>query len=393
MRRQTHIVTRCGPRFKAGLAGLALALAAPSGLAQSQPPAPVVAPAVQAAPAAATPAPATAKPLQTFDSVLNPTAGEQAKRQQQQPGNNAPVWREVRSEKAHYTTDRGPEAGVLIQSGGETWRQRRNNQLIPIGGVLFAGVFGLCLMFYAWKGTIPLKSQPTGRKMARFTLFERTIHWTVAISFSVLAISGLVMLFGKHVLLPIIGHTLFAWLTILLKNLHNFVGPVFSLAVVVLFFTFLKNNWPKLHDFTWLAKGGGLVTGAHIPSDKFNAGEKVWFWMGALVLGLIVSVSGLILDFPNFEQTRATMQLTSVIHIIATVLFMSMALGHIYMGTIGMAGAFDAMKTGYVDEAWAKEHHEYWYEQMKKSGGAIPASQSSGGPVPAAAPQAKEKSA
>ena len=393
MRRQTHIVTRCGPRFMAGLAGLALALAAPGGLAQSQPPAPVVAPAAQAASAAATPAPATAKPLQTFDSVLNPTAGEQAKRQQQQPGNNAPVWREVRSEKAHYTTDRGPEAGVLIQSGGETWRQRRNNQLIPIGGVLFAGVFGLCLMFYAWKGTIPLKSQPTGRKMARFTLFERTIHWTVAISFSVLAISGLVMLFGKHVLLPIIGHTLFAWLTILLKNLHNFVGPVFSLAVVVLFFTFLKNNWPKLHDFTWLAKGGGLATGAHIPSDKFNAGEKVWFWMGALVLGLIVSVSGLILDFPNFEQTRATMQLTSVVHIIATVLFMSMALGHIYMGTIGMAGAFDAMKTGYVDEAWAKEHHEYWYEQMKKSGGAIPASQSSGGPVPAAAPQAKEKSA
>ena len=388
-----HIVTRCGPRFMVGLAGLALALAAPSGLAQSQPPAPVVAPAAHAAPAAATPAPATAKPLQTFDSVLNPTAGEQAKRQQQQPGNNAPVWREVRSEKAHYTTDRGPEAGVLIQSGGETWRQRRNNQLIPIGGVLFAGVFGLCLMFYAWKGTIPLKSQPTGRKMARFTLFERTIHWTVAISFSVLAISGLVMLFGKHVLLPIIGHTLFAWLTILLKNLHNFVGPVFSLAVVVLFFTFLKNNWPKLHDFTWLAKGGGLVTGAHIPSDKFNAGEKVWFWMGALVLGLIVSVSGLILDFPNFEQTRATMQLTSVIHIIATVLFMSMALGHIYMGTIGMAGAFDAMKTGSVDEAWAKEHHEYWYEQMKKSGGTIPASQSSGGPVPAAAPQAKEKSA
>ena len=201
------------------------------------------------------------------------------------------------------------------------------------------------------------------------------------------------MLFGKHVLLPVIGHTLFAWLTILLKNLHNFVGPVFALAVVALFFTFLKNNWPKLHDFNWLVKGGGLATAAHIPSDKLNAGEKIWFWMGALVLGLIVSVTGLILDFPNFEQTRATMQLTSVIHIIATVLFMSMALGHIYMGTIGMAGAFDAMKTGYVDEAWAKEHHEYWYEQMKKSGGAIPASQSSGGPVPAAAAQAKEKSA
>ena len=362
---------------------LALALFASISPAQNQP-----APAAPAAPAAQ---PAKSQP--TFDSVLNPNAGEQARRQQQQPGNNSPVWREVRSEKAHTTTDRGPEAGVLIQSGGETWRQRRNNQLIPLGGALFAGVFGLCLMFYAWKGTINLKAQPIGRKMQRFTPYERAIHWTVAISFSILAISGLVMLFGKHVLLPVIGHTLFAWLTILLKNLHNFVGPVFSLAVVVLFFTFLKHNWPKLHDFTWLAKGGGLASGAHIPSDKFNAGEKVWFWAGALVLGLIASASGLVLDFPNFEQTRATMQLTSVIHVIATVLFMSMALGHIYMGTIGMAGAFDAMKTGYVDEAWAKEHHEYWYEQMKKTGSAIPASQTSGGPVPAAAPQAKEKSA
>ena len=365
-------------------AALALALAASAGLAQNQP----------AAPAQASPAAQPAKPQQNFDSVLNPNAAEQVKRQQQQPGNNSPVWKEIRSEKSFYTTAQGPEAGVLIQSGGETWRQRRNNQLIPFGGALFAGVFGLCVLFYAWKGTINLKAQPTGRKMPRFTPFERTIHWTVAISFSILAISGLVMLFGKHVLLPIIGHTLFAWLTILLKNLHNFIGPLFSVAVVILFFTFLKNNWPKLYDITWLVKGGGLATGAHIPSDKFNAGEKVWFWAGALVLGLIVSVTGLVLDFPNFEQTRATMQLASVIHIVATVLFMSMALGHIYMGTIGMAGAFDAMKTGYVDEAWAKEHHEYWYEEMKKSGAAPAAPGSSaGGPAPAAAPQAKEKSA
>ena len=172
---------------------LALALFASISWAQNQP-----APAAPAAPAAQ-----PAKPQQTFESVLNPNAGEQARRQQQQPGNNSPVWKDIRSEKSFYTTAQGPEAGVLIQSGGETWRQRRNNQLIPIGGALFAGVFGLCVLFYAWKGTINLKAQPTGRKMARFTPFERTIHWTVAISFSVLAISGLVMLFGKHVLLPI----------------------------------------------------------------------------------------------------------------------------------------------------------------------------------------------
>lgn len=377
------------------LSGMALAQTQPAAPAANQAatatPPPPAAPAAAAAPA--TTAPATTTPgkaaVQTFDSVLNPNAAEQAKRQSVQPGNNAPVWRDVRSEKSHYTTDRGVDAGVLIQSGGETWRQRRNNQMIPIGGAIFLGVLGLCALFYFWKGTIRLKATPTGRKLPRFSLFERTVHWTVAITFSTLAISGLVMMFGKYVLLPIIGHTLFAWLTIILKTLHNFVGPVFAIAIVVLFFTFLKDNWPKLYDFTWLAKGGGLVSGEHIASDRFNAGEKVWFWFGLLGFGVIVSASGFVLDFPNFEQSRATMQLANVVHVISTVLMMSMALGHIYMGTVGMEGAFNAMKTGYVDEAWAKEHHEYWFNQVKQS--AAEPSAAPGGPIPAAAPQAKEK--
>ncbi len=357
--------------------------AAPAAAASA---APVSAPAPAAAPVAASQA-----AQQTFDSVLNPNAAAQAKRQREQPGNNAPVWADVRSEKPHYTTDRGVDAGVLIQSGGETWRQRRNNQLIPLGAAIFLGVLGLCALFYWRKGTIKLKAAPTGRKIARFNLFERTVHWTVAISFSVLAISGLVMLFGKHVLLPVIGHTLFAWLSVLLKTLHNFVGPLFAVAIVVLFVTFLKDNWPKLHDLTWLAKGGGLASGEHVPSDRFNAGEKVWFWFGLLVFGVIVSASGLVLDFPNFEQSRAVMQLANIVHVIATVLMMSMALGHIYMATIGMEGAFNAMKTGYVDEAWAKEHHEYWYNQVKQSAGQTAGqSGASGGPIPATAPQAKE---
>ena len=357
------------------VAAAALALAAVG--AQAQAPAPAS-------------APAQSSSKQTFESALNPNAGEQARRQQVQPGNNQPVWKDVRSEKSFYTTAQGVEAGVLIQSGGETWRQRRNNQLIPIGGAIFAGVLGLCILFYLWKGTIKLRTAETGRKLRRFTGLERSVHWTVAISFSILAVSGLVMLFGKQVLLPVIGYQLFAWLTIVLKNLHNFIGPVFALAIIVMFFTFLKHNWPKLHDFTWLAKGGGLTSGAHIPSDKFNAGEKVWFWFGVLVFGVIASASGLVLDFPNFSQTRADMQLANVVHVVSTVLMMSMALGHIYMGTLGMKGAFGAMKTGYVDEAWAKEHHEYWYDEQKRAAPGS-ASTSGAGPVPVGAPQAKEQ--
>ena len=350
-------------------------------------PPPAAPAAAQAQAGAGSPAP---QATQTFDSALFPAAGEAARRQRTQPGNNAPVWREVRSGESHYTSIPGREVGVLIQSGGETWRERRNNQIIPAGGWLFLGVLAACILFYLWRGTIELHAPETGRKMQRFTPFERTLHWTVAITFSILAISGLTMGFGKLVLLPIIGHTLFASLTIVLKTLHNFTGPVFSVAIVIMFFTFIRDNWPKSYDLTWILKGGGLASGVHIPSDKFNAGEKLWFWGGVLFLGVLVSLSGFVLDFPNFDQTRATMQLANVVHLIATVLMMTAGLGHIYMGTVGMAGAFNAMKTGYVDEAWAKEHHEYWYNKMKGKSAQPPRQPASGGPLPMAAPQAPQ---
>jgi formate dehydrogenase subunit gamma len=173
------------------------------------------------------------------------------------------------------------------------------------------------------------------------------------------------MLFGKAVLLPLIGYTLFSWLAILGKNLHNFAGPLFSVCVLMLLFNFVRDNFPGAGDWQWIRHFGGLLSKHEPPSGRFNAGEKVWFWGGACVLGIIVSASGFVLDFPNFDQTRQTMQIAHVIHSIGAILFMLGAMGHIYMGTLGMAGAYDAMRTGYVDEEWAREHHAYWYNDVK----------------------------
>ena len=169
-------------------------------------------------------------------------------------------------------------------------------------------------------------------------------------------------------------------MAILAKNVHNFVGPVFAFCTVLMFVTFVKDNFPKAHDFKWFAKFGGLISGEHVPSDRFNAGEKVWFWLGVTAMGIVVSVTGFILNFPNFEQGRELMQQANVIHAIAAVLFLTMALSHIYLGTIGVEGAYEAMRTGYVDEIWAKEHHDYWYQeaiaQNKGGGAASPAAAS-----------------
>lgn len=299
---------------------------------------------------------------------------EQAARQQVQPGNNAPVWRDVRGGDNPYQTTqvRGIETSVLMQPAGETWRQLRNGVITVYGGWLIVAVMALIGMFYWWRGPITLHGKPTGRMLLRFGSWDRMVHWAVAISFVLLAVTGIIILFGKHILLPIFGYTLFAWLAILAKNIHNFVGPVFAFCTILMFVTFVKDNLPKLHDIQWIARAGGLFTGKHVASGRFNAGEKAWFWGGVTLLGIVVSITGFVLNFPNFEQGRELMQQANVIHAIVAVLFMSLSLGHIYIGTIGTEGAYEAMRTGYVDETWAKEHHEFWYQETvanNKSGG------------------------
>ncbi len=312
------------------------------------------------------------------------TNGERA---QVQPGNNAPMWRSVGSGVTGYSSlpkSQAPEAGNLIQpfvqypgsmltSAGEAWRQVRNHWIIPYGGALLLIALGAVGLFYWRKGTLQLHGAETGRKIERFTAFERSAHWANAIAFVILAVSGIVMAFGKYFLHPIIGGTLFGWLTYVLKNLHNFAGPVFAVSLVVVILTFIKDNLPRKEDITWLIKGGGLLSSHEVPSHRFNAGEKVLFWGGVFLLGLIVVGSGLVLDklVPGLEYLRGDMQIAHMIHAVATVLMMAMFIGHIYMGTVGMAGAYDAMKTGYVDETWAKEHHELWYDDIKA--GKIPA--------------------
>jgi formate dehydrogenase subunit gamma len=303
----------------------------------------------------------------------NSSAAAQAQRQAAQPFNNAPVWREVRSGAPQTTTVVGRETNVLIQAQGQTWRTLRNSDISVFGGWALVALFLVIATFYWVKGTLALHEPPTGRVIERFTPVDRMTHWATAITFGILAISGLIMLFGKSVLLPLMGHTLFSWLAILGKNLHNFTGPLFSVCILLLFFNFVRDNFPGPGDWEWIRHFGGLLSKHEPPSGKFNAGEKIWFWGGACLLGLIVSMSGFVLDFPNFNQTRQTMQISHVVHSVGAILFMLGAMGHIYMGTLGMAGAYDAMKTGYVDEEWAREHHAYWYDDVKS--GKVPVKQ------------------
>ncbi len=323
----------------------------------------------------------------------NQTNGERAK---SQPGNNAPMWRQVGSGVAGFSSlpkSEAPEAGVLIQpfvqypgsrltNAGEAWRQTRNNWLIPYGGsLILISLLALATMFFT-KGPLG-HDHPADKKMERFTPFERAAHWANAFAFVALAVSGLVMAFGKFFLLPVIGTTLFGWLTYALKNVHNFIGPLFAVSLLIVIATFVKDNIANAADFNWLKKLGGMLGDKQVPSHRFNAAEKGVFWWAVTVPGLVVVISGLVLDrlVPGFGVLRSDMQIASMVHSVMAFWMAAILIGHIYMGTIGTRGALEGMKTGYVTEGWAKEHHELWYDDVKA--GKIPA-QRGAAPAPSA---------
>jgi formate dehydrogenase subunit gamma len=293
------------------------------------------------------------------------SARQQVQQNLVQPYNNAPVWREVRSGEPGFTqVGAPPDQGVLIQSRGETWRQARV-PVSTIGGLLVALALLSLGGFYALRGPIPVSESGSKMLIQRFRPVDRYAHWTLAIVWVTLAVTGLILTFGKVLLLPILGHTLYSWIAVAAKNIHNFVGPILIVGAVWTFIRFLPNNWLNKEDFVWMTKIVGNLTGHEYPSGKFNGGEKMVFWFVLVLLTPLLIVSGLVLNFPNFGQTRATMQTFNVIHMVLAYVAIAMACVHIYLGTIGMKGAYRAMRNGYVTAEWAKHHHELWYNDVK----------------------------
>jgi len=291
-------------------------------------------------------------------------ATQQQKQQQVQPLNNQPVWSEVRTGLPQYTSVQGRETDILIQPQGQTWRALR----VPIafwGGLLFALAVGCLAAFYLYKGTITAHETPGEPIIERFSPLDRYAHWLLAIVWVALAITGLILSLGKSVVLPLIGHTLFSWLADLSKGIHNFSGPILIVAIPFLFVRFVRDNGIGIEDVKRFLNLMGYFKDQEYPSDRFNAGEKLVFWVLLVLLSSVLLFSGLVMLFPNFNQLRSTMQVANVIHMIAAYLAIALACVHIYLGTIGMSGAYRAMRDGYVTASWAKHHHLRWYERVK----------------------------
>ncbi len=331
--------------------GLSLGLSAQTPAVPAKAAAPAATSAATAVPVAAVEAPKAAPAL---------PAGSTA-----QPGWNVPPkWSDVEL-RPQYASVPGREMNVLVEDKGQWWRTIRNGPVTFYGGILLLIVPALLLAFFAIKGPMKLHGAPSGKLMERFNSAERMVHWTMAISFVALAVSGIILLFGKYILMPVFGASAFSWVAQIMKGVHNFIGPLFMFSIVAFFVLYVKDNFFKSHDVTWLTKLGGALSDKEIPSGRFNGGEKVWFWLSIVLLGVVISISGAILLFPNWDSTRELMAEANLVHGVVAVLFMAASLGHIYIGSIGMQGAYQGMRTGVVDETWAKEHHELWYNEMK----------------------------
>ena len=281
------------------------------------------------------------------------------------------LWNQVRQRDGDIrgtTQVRSRDAELLIKTSGQSWREYRVNELIPKTGAAVLIVLVIIGVFRLLRGKIPLSGGRSGIKILRFTTNQRYAHWSTAILFVILGLTGLVLLLGRNLLLPIFGPVAFGNIAGAAKFLHDYLGPLFAFTLTWLFVLFVRDNIPspKL-DLQWLAKGGGMF-GKHAHVDRFNAAEQFWFWL-ATIGGLVVVVSGLVIDFPIFGQTRETLEFYHFIHGIAAVVLIVVSFGHIYMGTAALEGTFEVMQTGYCDANWAKDHHDLWYEKVKDSAG------------------------
>lgn len=304
------------------------------------------------------------------------------------------LWRAMRYDLADVTPSYdAPASRVIIQDGGMWWLDIRRGPLKNYGGYALLTMLALLALFFVIRGRIRIEEGRAGEKIERFRIVAVASHWLMAVSFILLALTGLINLFGRFGLIPLFGKEAFAALAAASIFVHNWVSWGFMTGLVLIFLMWVRNNIPNRHDLKWLAMAGGMLgEGRHPPARKFNAGQKILFWI-VVIFGASISVSGLSLLFPyqlplfaaTFEYLNALgipqilgigpldtqlapheeMQYAQLWHAIVAFAFIAIIFAHIYIGTVGMEGGIDAMIDGKVDKNWAKQHHDLWVEELE----------------------------
>ena len=294
------------------------------------------------------------------------------------------LWRVVREGGAGYSSvtgsDVNPETNMLYNITGQNWRQIRNGLIANYGGwFLFLSLIAI-LVFFSVRGRVELEEPASGERVQRWGFWERAMHWYTATLFIVLSITGLSMLFGRSILMPLLGPEGFSFWAGISINVHNAIGPFFAIGLLLMLIFWIRHNIPNKTDVVWFIKGGGIIGRNHPSAGKANGGEKVWYWI-VILLGLgAVCISGFALigwiqEYFGMELSREVAQNMHIIHAVAALIWIGIFFGHFYIGTFGSEGSLDAMTKGHVSKEWAKQHHDIWYEKVQKKA-STPASSS-----------------
>lgn len=286
----------------------------------------------------------------------------------------AELWREVRQrdgEVIGISQVQGVDTGILINAQGDRWARFRVDNPVKYAPFVLGAVILLLFLYYAARGRVGIEGGLSGSMVRRFSDYERILHWTLAILFLFLAVTGLLLLLGRSLLIPLLGQQVFAIVASASKEGHNLFGPIFLLSLLLMLISFARRNLYERGDLTWLLRGGGFIGKGHVSGGFFNMGEKSWYWLVILV-GLAISVSGLILVSPNFGQGRVIMEISHVVHVLGAILLIAVSIGHMYMGSIGTEGSAESMISGYVDINWAEAHHDRWARHCREQDLIVP---------------------
>ncbi|TVP87186.1 MAG: formate dehydrogenase subunit gamma [Thioalkalivibrio sp.] len=277
------------------------------------------------------------------------------------------LWRGARQANEGYTAVTAPQANILITDSGQNWRQVRNGPLATYGAWLMILALVALAALFLLRGRVDIDEGPSGMTVERWTRSDRILHWYTAVLFILLAITGLSLLYGRAVLMPVMGSEAFASYAQAAIYVHNYLGLFFAIGLVLMVLKWLRVNIPKGHDLSWFLSGGGMLKGKHPHAGFVNAGEKLLFWTLA-VAGLAILITGVILLFPQLGQSREVMQVSLVVHAAASILVITFIFGHIYLATVAMKGSMAGMVGGRVDVNWARQHHDLWAKELEEKG-------------------------
>jgi len=237
----------------------------------------------------------------------------------------------------------------------------------PIFLGVILGIPAIFLLHYLVIG--PMIFSHDRKKIYVFTVFNRIVHTIAAIAFILIIPTGVVMMFGSF-----FGGGEFVRIN---KEIHAISTVLFIVSIVPMFLMWLRWMIPSSDDIKWMMILGGYLNKRKdpVPAGRFNAGQKMWFWLATLG-GFVMIATGAVMYFQDFKLDIVTslglsqidlLRGSAILHNVLGVGVLALFLTHIYMSVFAIKGAIHSIITGYKEEEEVEVLHSSFYQELQKN--------------------------